>query len=33
MSTAEILNHVLDPFTECLTADAAQKIVDFRPDQ
>lgn len=33
MSTAEILDRVLDPFTECLTAEAAQKIVNFRPDQ
>lgn len=33
MSTAEILDRVLDPFTECLTLQAAQKIVDFRPDQ
>ena len=32
MSTAEILDRVLDPFTECLTPQAAQKIVDFRPD-
>ncbi len=33
MSTAEILDRVLDPCTECLTAEAAQKIVDFHPDQ
>jgi len=33
MSTAEILDRVLDPFTECLSAEAAQKIVDFHPDQ
>ena len=32
MSTAEILDRVLDPFTECLTPQAAQKIVDFRAD-
>lgn len=33
MSTTEILDRVLDPFTECLTTEAAQKIVNFRPDQ
>jgi hypothetical protein len=33
MSTAEILDGVLDPFTKCLTTQAAQKIIDFRPDQ
>jgi len=32
MSTNEILDRVLDPFTECLTAEAAQKIVSFRAD-
>jgi hypothetical protein len=32
MSTGEILDRVLDPFTECLTVQAARKIVDFRPD-
>ena len=32
MSTGEILNQVLDPFTECLTPEAARKIVEFRPD-
>jgi len=32
MSTAEIIDRVLDPFTECLTPQAARKIVDFRPD-
>jgi len=32
MSTVEILDRVLDPFTECLTPQAARKIVDFRPD-
>jgi len=33
MSTSEILDNVLNPFTECLTAEAAQKIVDFRADR
>jgi hypothetical protein len=32
MTTAEILDRVLDPFAECLTPEAARKIVDFRPD-
>ncbi len=32
MSTVEILDRVLDPFTECLTPAAARKIVEFRPD-
>jgi hypothetical protein len=32
MSTAEILERVLDPFTECLTPQAARRIIDFRPD-
>lgn len=32
MSTAEILNQVLDPFTDCLTPEAARKIIDFRVD-
>jgi hypothetical protein len=32
MTTVEILDRVLDPFTECLTLQAAQKIADFRPD-
>ncbi len=32
MSTAEILQQVLDPFAECLTADAARKIVALRAD-
>jgi hypothetical protein len=32
MSTAEILDRVLDPLTECLTPQAARKIVDFHPD-
>jgi len=33
MSISEILDRVLNPFTECLTAEAAQKIVDFRADR
>ncbi|HQX53303.1 MAG TPA: hypothetical protein PLY87_26435 [Planctomycetaceae bacterium] len=33
MSTSEILDSVLNPFTECLTAEAARKIVDFRADR
>jgi hypothetical protein len=32
MSIGEILNRVLNPFTECLTAQAARKILDFHPD-
>ena len=28
----EILNCVLDPITECLTAQAARKILDVHPD-
>ena len=32
MSTAEILQQILDPFAECLTADAARKIVALRAD-
>ncbi len=32
MSTSEILDNVLNPFTECLTAEAAQKTLDFRAD-
>lgn len=32
MSTTEILNQVLDPFTDCLTAEAAKKIVEFHVD-
>jgi hypothetical protein len=32
MSTAEILERVLDPFTECLTPEAARKIVALRAD-
>ena len=33
MSTADILDSVLNPFTECLTEHAARKIVDFRADE
>lgn len=33
MSTADLLEHVLDPFTKCLTPDAARKIADFRADE
>ena len=32
MSTTEILDQVLDPFTDCLTPQAARRIVDFRVD-
>jgi hypothetical protein len=32
MSIGEILNGILDPITECLTAQAARKILDFHPD-
>jgi len=32
MSTTEILEQVLDPFVDCLTPDAAQKIVGLRAD-
>ena len=32
MGTAEIVESVLDPFTECLTPEAARKILAFRPD-
>ena len=32
MSTTDILDSVLNPFTECLTEQAARKIVDFRAD-
>jgi hypothetical protein len=32
MSTTEILNQVLDPFTDCLTPEAAKRIVDFHVD-
>ena len=30
MSTTEILEQVLDPFVDCLTPEAAQKIVALR---
>jgi hypothetical protein len=30
MSTAEILEQVLDPFVECLTPESARKIVGLR---
>jgi hypothetical protein len=33
MSTTEILAHVLDPFTDCLTREAAERILAFRPDR
>jgi len=33
MSTSEILDSILNPFTECLTTEAARKIVDFRADR
>ena len=32
MTTTELLQRVLDPITECLTPDAAQKIVDLQAD-
>jgi hypothetical protein len=32
MSTADLLDHLLDPFAECLTPQAARKIADFRAD-
>lgn len=32
MSTSEILEQALDPFVECLTPDAARKIVALRAD-
>jgi hypothetical protein len=32
MSTAEIVEGVLDPFTECLTPEAARKILAIQPD-
>jgi hypothetical protein len=32
MSTTEILEQVLDPFVECLTPEAARKIVALRAD-
>ena len=33
MSTAEILEHVLDPFVACLTPEAAERIIALRADQ
>ena len=32
MSTTEILEHVLDPFVDCFTLEAARKIVALRAD-
>jgi hypothetical protein len=32
VSTTEILEQVLDPFVECLTPEAARKIVALRAD-
>jgi hypothetical protein len=32
MSTTEILEQVLDPFVDCLTPEAAQKIVALRAE-
>jgi hypothetical protein len=32
MSTTEILEHVLDPFVDCLTPEAARKIIALRAD-
>ena len=31
MTTAEIIDQVLTPLTECLTPEAAKRIVDFEP--
>ena len=32
MSTTEILERALDPLVECLTPEAAKKLVDLRAD-
>lgn len=32
MSSIEIIDQVLDPFTECLSPEAARKILEFHPD-
>jgi hypothetical protein len=32
MSTAEMLEQVLDPFVDCLTPEAARKIIALRAD-
>lgn len=32
MSTTQILDQVLDPFIDCLTLEAARKIVTLRAD-
>ena len=31
-SPATILDRFLDPFTECLTAEVAQRVAELRPD-
>ncbi len=31
-NTSNVLDQVLTPFTECLTPDVAQRIVDMRAD-
>ena len=33
LTTGEILDRVLMPFTECLTSQAAKQILDFRADE
>ena len=33
MTTAEIIDQVLTPLTECLTPEAAKQIVAFQPDE
>ncbi len=33
MRAGTILGRILDPFTECLTPEAAQRIVDFCVDE
>jgi hypothetical protein len=32
MATAEYLDRMLDPFTQCLTADSARRIAQWRVD-
>jgi len=31
-SPASVLDRFLDPFTECLTPEVAQRVADLRPD-
>jgi hypothetical protein len=33
ISPVAILDRLLDPFAECLTREAARRIVDLRPDE